>query len=310
MTDAKPPYDVAISFRMQDMEIARKLYDELSGSLSVFFYARKQEEIVGRSGHDAFRNPFLDARAVVVLFRDPWGQHGWTEVEQSAIQDGCLKHGWPHLLFVAMDATSKKPNWVPNHPIRYNIEEFGFDDLVSAIKSRVMELGGILKPMTPLRAAELHKAEEEYQIDRKAFLNDGHDRVQSELTIVRQVIRQHCAEIIEKGLITGFRASASPNRMGLATDRVSMVVGLEPMFGQAGRVAFEIKEELGYAFLPGEPRGIQYGAPKLLATTKYKPDLNRDRMVVWRSGDKQLTSEALASEIVQKFIQLSQKHLA
>jgi hypothetical protein len=43
----------------------------------------------------------------------------------------------------------------------------------------------------------------------------------------------------------------------------------------------------------------------VLATTKYKPDLNR---VVWRSGDKAAHVRGAGEEIVQKFILLSQKH--
>jgi hypothetical protein len=45
-----PKYNVAISFLMQDMDLARSLHLKLKENLSVFFFERKQEELAGREG--------------------------------------------------------------------------------------------------------------------------------------------------------------------------------------------------------------------------------------------------------------------
>ena len=108
-----PRYDVAISFRSSDETTGAALRDRLSDGLNVFFYPRNQEELAGTDGLESMRAPFLDdARVVVVLYREPWGKTPWTRVEETAIKDGCLDHGWDRLFFIALDGASELPKWL------------------------------------------------------------------------------------------------------------------------------------------------------------------------------------------------------
>ena len=67
-TDGKFKYDVAISFLAEDEVIAVELSELLSEQFSVFVYSKKQEELAGKDGDEAFREVYLrEARAVVVL---------------------------------------------------------------------------------------------------------------------------------------------------------------------------------------------------------------------------------------------------
>ena len=69
-----PQYDVAISFLTQDESLASALFERLNDGLTVFFYPRRQEELAGTDGLESMRTPFLEARAVVVLYRERWGR--------------------------------------------------------------------------------------------------------------------------------------------------------------------------------------------------------------------------------------------
>src|ERR1039457_6586180 len=114
-------YDVAISFLSMDESISAALYNTLSNGLEVFFYPRKQEALAGTNGMESMRTPFLDdSRIVVVLYREPWGKTPWTGVEQIAIQESCLKHGWQRLFFMMLDNTSPPPPWLPYTHVRFN----------------------------------------------------------------------------------------------------------------------------------------------------------------------------------------------
>jgi hypothetical protein len=75
----EPKYDAAISFLAADEKVASAIYSALSG-LNVFFYPRNQEELIGTNGLESMRQPFLDARVVVVFYREPRGETPWTGV--------------------------------------------------------------------------------------------------------------------------------------------------------------------------------------------------------------------------------------
>jgi len=136
-------YDVAISCLSRDEGLARELRDDLSPSLRVFLYTHRQQEIAGTDGLVTFRNTFRAiSRLVVVLYRAGWGDTPWTRVEAEAITDRFLKEGPAFLLFVMIESKESPPPWVPEKQIRLNLEEFGLDQAVGAIKLRVQELGG------------------------------------------------------------------------------------------------------------------------------------------------------------------------
>lgn len=114
-----PQYDVAISFLSRDQSTAEAIHDKLAEGLRVFFYPRKQEQLAGTDGLESMRKPFFDdSRVVVVLYREPWGKTPWTQVEETAIKEGCLQRGWRRLLFVVLDKQSALPVWLPETHIR------------------------------------------------------------------------------------------------------------------------------------------------------------------------------------------------
>ena len=163
MPKSEPRYDVAISFLSQDEQVGAAFRDRLSEGLKVFFYPRNQEQLAGTDGLETMRTPFLSgSRVVVVLYREPWGKTPWTGVEQTAIQEGCLNHGWQRLFFVVLDKKSTIPLWLPQTHVRFNYADFGLEQAIGAIKARVQECGGSIEPMTALKRAVIYEEDAKY----------------------------------------------------------------------------------------------------------------------------------------------------
>ena len=118
------------------------------------------------------REPFWEARLVVVLFRPPWGETNWTRVEQTAITDRCLKRGWDSLLFVVLDRTKPLPKWLPEGRIRFNFEDYGMEQAVGAVKLRTQELGGVLEKPSPVAIAKKLKEDAELRADQEKLFRD------------------------------------------------------------------------------------------------------------------------------------------
>src|ERR1017187_472233 len=86
MTDPQPDLDVAISFEGADRALAVTIRDGLAGSLKVFEFTDRQEELAGTDGLESLRWVFHSrARLVVILMRATWGTTWWTRVEMEAI---------------------------------------------------------------------------------------------------------------------------------------------------------------------------------------------------------------------------------
>lgn len=153
-------YDVAISFIAQDEGLANELRDALQPPLNVFVYSKRQEELSGKDGIEAFRTVFRDqAQLVVVLFRPPWGETPWTRVEKTAIEELCLDEGWEHLMLVRLE-DAPVPKWVPKPHLYLDLRRFTLADLAGAIKARLVELGVEIRiPSAAERAAAMARQE-------------------------------------------------------------------------------------------------------------------------------------------------------
>jgi hypothetical protein len=156
---ADKDYDVAVSFLSADEPLALRLAEELQ-PLTTFVYSKRQEDLAGRQGDEAFRDVFLHrSRLAVVLFRPRWGQTPWTRVEESAIRDRIHTDGLNHLMFVRLEKCAN-PLWLSERYIHYDLEQFGLEQLVGAIKARCLDLGSQIRVLTAAeRARKLADAE-------------------------------------------------------------------------------------------------------------------------------------------------------
>ena len=143
MTSQPFPYDVAVSFLAQDEALALQLADFFEGRLRIFVYSREQEQIAGTDGEATFNDVFGNqARVVVVLYRDGWGQSRWTRIEETAIRNRGHEHGYDFCLFIPLDAKQTVPLWFPKNRVWIGLTRFGIESAAAVIGARVQEQGG------------------------------------------------------------------------------------------------------------------------------------------------------------------------
>jgi hypothetical protein len=171
-TKSEKKYDVAISFLHKDETLAVAIDARLREHFNVFIYSKRQEELAGTNGLESLREAFLtESRLVVVLYREAWGTTQWTRVEQQAITDRFLKDGWDFLLFVMLNDSDHPPKWLPQSEIRLRFQEYGFEELIAAVKIRAQKLGSIVRSETALDRAKRFEDASRARADREKLLN-------------------------------------------------------------------------------------------------------------------------------------------
>lgn len=140
-------YDLAISLCKRDVEFARQLCLSLNPSLKVFFYENRQEEILTQSGPEVFGKVFREkSRLVIVLSRPEWSETYYTEIEKHSIIDRTSKEGYRFLVIIPMERNAV-PAWYPTTLIYIDPYKFTIDQIARFIEFKVVEEGGVLKPI-------------------------------------------------------------------------------------------------------------------------------------------------------------------
>lgn len=143
-------YDIAISLCNEDVDFARKLVKALNPGLKVFFYEDRQEELISKSGPEAFAKCFKEeARIVIILSRASWSESFYTEIERNAIIDrtSIKNQGYGFLMVIPMEP-EQVPSWYPSTKIYVDPKKYSIDLLAKFIEFKVTEEGGIVKPLT------------------------------------------------------------------------------------------------------------------------------------------------------------------
>lgn len=307
---APPKWDISISFLAADEPTAAAFYNALSKGLEVFFYPRSQEDLAGTNGLETMRGPFLaeNSRVVLVLYRPPWGQTPWTGVEEIAIRDRCLNDRFESLFFVMLDKESTPPVWLPHTYVRFNYTDFGLEEAIGAIKRRVQERGGAIRPLTPAKRVDLYKEEQQYLRDKQVLRSsDARAIVGTAVSDVTKKVEALCAEIKDEFL--AIEVHVESGQCHLRNQRVSMVVSLQWSNFDCELVVREFNRRLAVPKLGEQPiyAGVQ---PKETRATRFLPEINRARELGWIEQNQPssfISCEALANRIVIEFVNLVER---
>jgi hypothetical protein len=313
MTEENTKYDVAISFLYQDLSVAQALYSKLRAGLEVFFFPGNQDVLAGTDGLESMRAPFRhESRLNVVLYRPKWGNTPWTAVEELAIKESCLDNSYRNIFVYVIESTGILPKWLPDTHVYFSSAHFTLDEAVGAIKARVQDRGGEYKPLTPLRKAELNRAEEDYRRARSYMSSpDGMAKIFSKVRELFEEICKQCDEVnaggnalIEKKV--NLQDGMMEQICTLAGPRVGMlVIWFQPYGNLLDNAELRIREFNEKLIIP--PGNIHFQRPEMVGETKYDPDLSRALDYGWNSQEgmkRFLTSEELASQCVIQFLDL------
>lgn len=304
---AEPPeYDVAISFLAQDERVAAAIRDELASGLKVFFFPRNQEELAGTNGLESMRTPFLSgSRVNVVLYRARWGKTPWTRVEESAIKDACFNRGWSTLFFIALEKAGKLPIWLPETYVRFNLDDYGIDQAVGAIKARVQSVGGVIERPSAKADAQRVRREEQFLADRNGLFRDQRWITETVLPTVKALF----ATIDRVGKELDYRSGADERHSVLTNNRVSLHVGWQQKYVNAiSESAYITATEFKYRLpLPGERILSLDPLPPKLKQYRFKPELSITRDLRWIDEARpreMLSVDDLADRCVRIFLDL------
>jgi hypothetical protein len=314
-TESGKKYDVAISFLIEDVSLAQALYDKLSEGFEVFFSPRRQEELAGTNGAESMREPFLSqSRINLIVYREKWGNTPWTGVEAAAILDSCVRNQFKNAFLFVVEESTAFPAWLPYNHMRFNYGEYTIDHAVGAIKLRVQEQGGQYAPLTPLKKAQMLKAEEAYRWDKSRLTS--HEGIESMLgqvdELVREMERQCIAVNTESALDIEHEISPRQHCI-LRHHQIGMIVRWEQQYeGGMQKGGLSVEEYYGHLYLNREIQGnrVHFRPPERLNQTFYDPDLSRAREYGWTKrgkGGEFIYSTSLAEKLVLQFLNLIER---
>lgn len=164
-------WDAAISFLDGDLATARRIAKLLDGRATVFVYANHPERLVGGDGVETFSAIYgRDATLVVVLYREGWGETGWTSIEKTAINSRRVTEKTDDFLMVVKMEDVTTPPWLSAARIYGTWNPLGAKGVAGAIVARLQELGKRVCPESALDVARRIAAEAEWQGKRESFL--------------------------------------------------------------------------------------------------------------------------------------------
>lgn len=305
-------YDVAISFLNENEQTARELHQRLSPNFRVFAYFDRQDSLAGTDGLESFRKAFYEqSRLAVVLYKSGWGETPWTRVEESAIKDRCLKIGWNGLLFIMVDQASRPPVWLPETNIRLQLADYGIEQAVGAIKSRIESLGGQLQKEDPVDRAKLLQRELQARANRRRLLasQEGVQEAGRQAEKVHGEIRGLVERIRTESAGLSIEAGSDDDMTVVTTRRVSLVVHWRPSYTNTLEHSLLLVREFNGRVLLPQQRGkfITFGEPELLAEHEFDPDLTVDQGWCWRSRftpECHFTSTEVAEFFMELFLKL------
>ena len=308
------PYDVAVSFLSQDEALAVKLHEDLSETLSVFVYSKRQEELAGTDGLESFRQTFLSqSRLIVVLYRDGWGKTRWTSVEELAIKERAFNGKWKSLLFVMLDEQSTPPDWLPETHIRLNHAQYGHAALIGAIKMRAEELGSVLRPATAVEKARRLESIELARITREQVLFErGTSALHEQCKRLRQDLDEKIDEIASTLTTVRLEHGADPQGYIIRTERVSLNFYLYPT-SPVTESRIVVQEFDGSLILPqhrGQRAYLPGEGPRAVSKANFYFDYEAVRGWYWRQtdgGGKSFSSEDLSEHLIKRVLELHEQ---
>jgi hypothetical protein len=308
--ETEKKWDIAISFLIQDINIAEALYDKLSVGFTVFFSPRRQEEIAGTDGIEIFRQTFLaESRLNVVVYRERWGQTPWTAVEAAAIKDSCVLNQFRNIFVFNVENTHVFPPWLPHTHMRFDLGEYTLDQVIGAIKLRVAEQGGHYQPLTPLKRAELLRAEQEYEWDRSSMRSqDGIGKILGQTRELFAEIDRQCADVRAHGHLD-IECEVNQQTCLLRFEGVGMIVIWHQLYSNTlDHSGLSVDEYAGHLRF-NRDRGpfVHFQNPDHIKHTDYEPELSRSREYGWKLAGKSaefIPTNAMAEKCVMQFMDL------
>jgi hypothetical protein len=165
-------HDVAFSFLSVDEQIAADLHDRLKDQVASWIYTENRKDMLGPDGYQRFGEVFRsEARTVVVVYRDGWGDRGYTAAEKAAVDQRVQSEGLAFLfVIVPPDAAMVKlPAWIPPSHVYCHLTKFSLEAAAACIGEHVRRAGAAPKIETATDVIRRIRDQEVALARRRAF---------------------------------------------------------------------------------------------------------------------------------------------
>ncbi|MCC7177052.1 MAG: hypothetical protein IT177_01560 [Acidobacteria bacterium] len=289
-------YDVAFSFLSQDESVARDLNNRLTGRLETFIYsdAERQATIAGTDGEETFGQVFGEqARTVVILYREGWGNSGFTAAESTAIRNRAFKFGHDFLTLIPLGSPPTTPVWFPRNRLWIGLEQYGPAHAASVIESRAREAGSTARPDSISDLAERMKRLLAAR-KRRAGLLDSMEGVEAARECFTQLKEEVARAAGESSGLVILEKSTNPDVVGLRCHRYTATFAFQLAHANTLKGA-----ELRLAWFKGGSRPLRPPAET------YAFDVDGEE-VGWRDPSNPrhelLTARRLADQTVRRLL--------
>lgn len=298
-------YDVAFSFLKDDEELAFQINDLIQDRVKTFIYSKQQEKIAGTDGEETFNRVFgSEARIVVVLYRENWGETPWTRIEKTAIRNRAFEHGYDFVVFIPLNNPPSVPNWLPKTQIWIGLDRWGIEGAATAIEARVQQAGGTPHEETAVERARCIELEIAAEEDRKRFLDstEGVRAANHEKVVLFGELKRLSDETSNSNKKLTFNEEQNEREFILSTYGFSLKVSWWFEYSNTlknSRLFIDLFK--GLLFL----RGSRNRELELLKKMEYDFDRNAASELGWRRLDKEkrfFSSVQLAHECMKMLL--------
>lgn len=298
-------YDVAISFLDGDEPSARAISYALNPGLASFVYSERQAELVGNDGVDAFSDVFgRDARIVVVLYRDGWGQTKWTRIEETAIKNRVLNDGADFLTFVHLDKQRPTPRWLPQSRLWLDFGRLGVQGAIAIIEERVAQAGAAVREETVEENAARLGREDEEAVRKLAFLHSPGGVKAADAAADAIFAR---ASTLQQS--AGYTFTSLDYTAAMFRDGYTVHIRWNRYRNTLAESHLLIREWRGRPDFGPHRYANVFKAPQKLSERTFRFDLVDEEQTVWReeASGRLYTSERIADEAVRQLLDLVRK---
>jgi hypothetical protein len=213
-----------------------------------------------------------------------------------------------------VDRIVTPPKWLPETHIHFNLEDFGIEQAVGAIKARLQELGGHLTKPDVVRQAQLLDQKAAFVAEKQRLMSsiEGVNAVQEQVERIFARIEDRIAEIKQTTKLTT-KVGHDRNSCVITNGTISVRVFWRPSaLNSLENSPLRIAEFRGHLLLPGE-RGYYPKNPQMLHESTFHPEITIDRGWCWTPGAKpneRLISADVADQCVSVYLSLVDKVLS
>jgi hypothetical protein len=303
MSDEPFKYDVAFSFCQEDEPQALELNDLIQDRFSTFLYSKRQETLAGTDGEESFSRVFaVEARFVVVFFRERWGKTPFTRIEETAIRNRAYSKGYDFTLFIPREQQAKVPDWVPKPRLWYDWPRWGVKGAASVIEARIAELGAKPREESVLDHAARMRREIEFQRQRRQFADSPAGVNQSDESFYK--IASEFERLRDEMAKMGAELSMQVRRHGLSIAVAGFQHGLSLNWQRYANTVWECQLRVGLWNAHPPFPGIRhiFEEPSQLGTRTFHFVLSRSGHGVWiepNKDDVEYSAEELAAALLK-----------